>query len=182
MVSSIKSGSETAFRQLYQLFHQKLYFYFLQKTRSEDTSEELVQLTFIKLWRFRDSLDPAITLSHQLFRIAKTSFIDTLRKKANNRVVSLDIVSHADMMEPPSVLLQEDNPIAIIQESLSHLPPERRKIMTCRLQGLTNKEIADHFSISKKTVENQVNRAVRDLRKLSTQTSVLLLILSSFRS
>ncbi len=57
LINSIRKGDELVFRQAYDLFHEKLYAYFLQKTKSDDISEELVQLTFIKLWRYRHKLN-----------------------------------------------------------------------------------------------------------------------------
>ncbi len=53
----------------------------------------------------------------------------------------------------------------------------QRKIVVFRLEGMTNKEIAGQMAISKKTVENQVNRAIREIRK---NTEISLVILVSF--
>lgn len=177
LISKLQQGSETAFRELFQSFHEKLYYYFLQKTRSVDISEELVQLTFIKIWRFRQNLDVELPVSQQLFRIARTCMIDLLRREANNRTVPLETIASPNIPETPAVLHDED-PLEALQETLATLPPMRRKIITCRLQGLTNKEIADQLAISRKTVENQVNRAVRDIRRYQTQVSFLALVFS----
>ena len=179
LISSIQSGSETAFRQVYDTFHQKLYGYFLQKTRSTDLSGELVQLTFIKLWRFRAHLNTDLEVSPQLFRIARTSMIDLLRQKAALRIVSLEVVPQPEIVEEPA-LLQGDDPLDAIRESISQLPPERRRIITWRLEGLTNSEIAHQLHISKKTVENQLNRALRDIRKFNTEASLVALILTLY--
>lgn len=179
-ISSIQSGSETAFRRVYDEFHQKLYSYFLHKTKSGDTSGELVQLTFIKLWRFRGNLDPVVELSPQIFRIARTSLIDLLRKNAAARYVSLELVALPEIPEEPEVLLQENDPLDAIRETIAQLPPERRKIITWRLEGLSNTEIAHQLSISKKTVENQLNRALRDIRKLNAEASLVALVLALY--
>jgi RNA polymerase sigma-70 factor (ECF subfamily) len=172
MVTDIRSGCEKAFLLVYRQFHEKLYFYFLQKTRSEDVSEELVQLTYIKLWQYRQNLNPELPISQQLFRIAKTTLIDVLRKKAANRLVPIDTLSNLDLAEAPTDTYDEQQ-VTLVQESLYHLPPMQRKIVAFRLEGLSNKEIAGQMAISKKTVENQVNRAIREIKKKAKVSLVI---------
>lgn len=54
--------------------------------------------------------------------------------------------------------------IKLIADSM---PSERRRIFyMSRYEGLTNSEIASRLGISKKTVENQINRALKELKKL----------------
>lgn len=177
LINSIREGDELVFRQVYDLFHEKLYGYFLHKTKSVDISEELVQLTFIKLWNHRNKLNAALPFSWQLFRIAKTSLIDILRRHAASRTVSFQAIEQADIPEETMHPAADDHQLAAILESLVHLPPMRRRIIRFRLEGLSNKEIADCLSISKKTVENQINRAVREIRKMKDYIAVFTLLL-----
>lgn len=163
-ISAIRNGSEAAFEEAYHAFHQKLYAYFLKKTGSASVSEELVQVSFVKLWQFRHTLSDDFPLSLQLFRIAKTSVIDVLRKEARNRVVA---VSETRMHNIPAAAAEDlvHDRLLQVKKASQHLPPIRRKIIESRLAGLSNQEIALHLSVSRKTVENQINKAVRDIRK-----------------
>lgn len=174
MITDIRSGCEKAFLLVYRQFHEKLYFYFLQKTRSVEVSEELVQLTYIKLWQYRLNLNIELPISQQVFRIAKTTLIDVLRKRAANRLISIDNVTQLDVVDEEATLHNEHQ-VSLVQESLNYLPPMQRKIVAFRLEGMTNKEIAGQMAISKKTVENQVNRAIREIRKKTGMSVVLLL-------
>lgn len=176
LITDIRSGCEKAFLLGYRQYHEKLYFYFLQKTRSEDVSEELVQLSYIKLWQYRENLNTQLPFSQQLFRIAKTTLIDVLRKKAANRLVSIDNVTRFDVADEEAKP-QAEHHLDLVQECLYHLPPVQRQIVAYRLEGMSNKEIAGHLSISKKTVENQVNRAIREIKKNAGITVFLLVAL-----
>ncbi len=178
LINSIRAGDELTFRHAYDLFHEKLYAWFLLKTKSAEVSKELVQLTFIKLWRFRSNLNAALPLSRQLFRIAKTTLIDILRSHAANRTVSLQTIEHDDLHSAILPLPADDQQLSTVLASLAHLPPMRRRIIRFRLEGLSNKEIADSLSISKKTVENQLNRAIHEIRKMNEPVSLLLLLLA----
>lgn len=178
LINSIRAGDELAFRQAYDFFHEKLYAWFLLKTKSASVGKEGVQLTFIKLWRFRSKLDAALPLSAQLFRIAKTTLIDILRQHAVSRTVPLQAIEQMDDSNMMTPLPVNEDQLTTVLESLAHLPPMRRRIIRFRLEGLSNKEIADSLSISKKTVENQVNRAIREIRKMNEPASLMLLILT----
>jgi RNA polymerase sigma-70 factor (ECF subfamily) len=136
----------------------------MKKTQSVEIAEELVQLTFIKLWRSRRHLREDLPISQQLFRIAKTTLIDLLRSKAALREVPLQQLGTMDIADeaPPP----DNYRLTLVRESISQLPPMRKKIMAFRLEGLSNQEIADTLSISRKTVENHLNRAVREIREM----------------
>ncbi|HEY8917301.1 MAG TPA: sigma-70 family RNA polymerase sigma factor [Chitinophaga sp.] len=163
-IVAIKAGSIAVFEEVYQQFHEKLYYYFLKRTAAADVAEELVQLTFIKLWRYRSHLDETLPLSQQLFRIASTTLIDVLRRKAQERTVLVDVQQLPEVADP-SRHLQERETLDQVHRAMAVLPPERKKILGYRIQGLTNREIALRLSISLKTVENQVNRAIKQIRE-----------------
>jgi RNA polymerase sigma-70 factor (ECF subfamily) len=160
---------------VYYEFHEKLYFYFLKRTTDADVATELVQLTFIKLWRYRSHLNETLPLSQQLFRIARTTLIDVLRRKAQHRSFP---VATDQLPELPdtSRVMQERETLDMVHRAMEHLSPERKKIIQYRINGFSNREIAAHLSISLKTVENQVNRAIKQLK----ESIALLLMLLNF--
>lgn len=178
-IHDIKVGDERAFEHAYEQYHQKLYAYFIKKTGSVTVSRELVQITFIKLWRFRENLNEHLVLDMQLFRIARTCAIDVLREQARSR----ELTAVTPDLEQLPLQAEESGSIDKIKSLYYYLPslsPMRRKIMECRLAGLTNHEIASSLELSPKTVENQVNRAVRDLRKKLNLPVVLIVLLLSY--
>src|SRR5581483_4335645 len=91
----LKDGDEFYFKQVFDQYHQKLYFFILYKTRSEYIAEEVVQMAFTKLWQCRQTLKEEYTISTQLFRIATTILIDFLRKYNNKDAVTarLDVLA-----------------------------------------------------------------------------------------
>ena len=83
--ADLKQGNEVVYKKVYFLWHAKVYAYFRHKTKSDYMSEELVQLTFIKLWNFKHTLNTSIPLEAQLFTIARTTMLDFLKKQANQQ-------------------------------------------------------------------------------------------------
>src|SRR3954447_8089347 len=81
MIEAIKRGDAFAFEQAFLRHRDKVYFYFLKKTQSAEDAKDLLQITFLKLWQYRQSLSEDYLLEQHLFQIAKTVFIDHLRRQ-----------------------------------------------------------------------------------------------------
>lgn len=163
-VAALKSNSREVFETVYTQYHAKLYQYIYSRTQSSYLAQEVVQLAFIKLWECRDKLTDELTLDIQLFRIAKTVLIDQLRKE-KVKLKYVDAISHT------AVHLYEDNrasdrdDLKHVYDRLENLPPVRKKVFKLsRMQGLSYKQIADQLSISPKTVENHISKAIKQLR------------------
>ncbi|HVU58280.1 MAG TPA: sigma-70 family RNA polymerase sigma factor [Puia sp.] len=163
----IKAGDIVSFHTAYQLYHTKLYFYALKNTRSAYLAEETVQLTFIKLWENKHSLSPDIDLSVQLFRVAKSTMIDLLRKEIRRQDHQATLSASNQTSENPDPSGKDD--LRHVYDAIEQMAPVRRKVFRLsRLEGLSHKEIARQLSISPKTVENHIGRAIRQLKDVLT--------------
>ena len=170
-IQEIKSGSESAFTLVYNQFHKQLYGYFLKKTNSAETAKELVQVSFIKLWNAKHTLQERYTLNIQLFTIARTTFIDYLKQQATSKFRMIngseDICQFSE-----SISAIQDNTFEIsdyLGLAMQSLSPARKKIFVLsRIHGLTYKEIAEKLSISVKTVEDHISKALRQIRSISS--------------
>ncbi len=181
VLHNIKSGDITSFKLVYLHYHSKLYFYVLKHTQSAWLAEETVQITFIKLWENRHNLVPDIDLSRQIFRIAKSAMIDLLRKESRRLNHNGVLADELEVLPDPSsddLLKKED--LRQVYDTIEQMAPVRKKVFKLsRFEGLAHKEIAEQLSISPKTVENHIGRAIRQLK--DSMLFLLLLILSSLR-
>jgi RNA polymerase sigma-70 factor (family 1) len=170
VLHNIKSGDIESFKLVYQHYHSKLYFYVLKHTQSAYLAEETVQITFIKLWENRHNLVPDIDLSRQIFRIAKSAMIDLRRKESrrhsHNGVMADDL---ATLPDGSSDELSKKEDLRQVYDTIEQMAPVRKKVFKLsRLEGLAHKEIAEQLSISPKTVENHIGRAIRQLKDTLT--------------
>lgn len=165
-IKELKNGSQETFNEVYYAYHQQLYNYILSRTTSAYFAEEVVQLTFIKLWNSRRHLSEDIDLNVQLFRIAKTTLIDFLRKthRENNIVhISKDREAEAVNDIYKNVFYKETN--SRLEKLVASLPPVRRKIFEMsRYREMSHKEISEQLSIAPKTVENHINLALKYIK------------------
>ncbi|OQP48948.1 hypothetical protein A4H97_29115 [Niastella yeongjuensis] len=171
----LQAGEEGCFEEIYYQYNQFLYSYFYKRIRSTQVCEDLVQETFIRLWKYRSNLNASLSFDIQLFRIAKTTLID-IAKRASKAPVSY--VSHDEL---PDVAAEDNFQISLdkkekLQYLIAALPPVRKKILNLKINGYSNKEIAIQLTITVKTVENNINSAYRELRKLSNLTPLMLLV------
>ncbi|MBW8683292.1 RNA polymerase sigma-70 factor [Chitinophaga rhizophila] len=176
-ISALKEGDSSVFSDLFHEYHRKVYFYVLAKTHSSYIAEETTQITFIKLWNYRQQLDESMPVSRLIFHIARATFIDLLRKEAvkdryleQEQSAGTDNSSTFDIIQSKELLLR-------IKELVQAMPPMRRKVFELsRYEFKSYKEIAEQLSLSVKTVENHMSLALSYLRNL-----LLLLLLLLYR-
>jgi RNA polymerase sigma-70 factor (ECF subfamily) len=166
LVSAIKQGDEWSYEQAYITCRDKVFYYFLKKTRSEEDARDLLQTTFLKLWQYRGSLNEQYSLDQHLFNIAYTVYVDAWKKQRKatrightlNEKVPLEI-----QLQDPA---EEKDTRQRLYQLLDQLPPERKQAFTLhRLEGYSYKEVALQLSISVKAVDNHIARAVKHLKK-----------------
>jgi RNA polymerase sigma-70 factor (ECF subfamily) len=166
LISAIRRGDHAAFETAYRCWHQRAYYFFLKKTNSCSETKDLVQRSFIKLWQYRDTLSEQHAFEVQLFTIARSVWIDQLRKNAHERNANRFVAVNAEREDAGScsTAFESNDQLAA---ALDSLPPMRRKVFELnRLQGYSYKEIAQRLHISVKTVDNHLSQAVKQLRSL----------------
>lgn len=167
-IQSIQKGNSESFRQAYYEYHSRLYRYVYKYTRSQFLAEETVQLTFIKLWEKRESLSTEYSLSSQIFRIAKSTVVDLLRKEAVRRQAVTPETNPSFVYEL-NQRAEHRNDMSHVMSAIETLPHVCRKVFKLsRFNGLSHKEIAAEMSVSSKTVEAHIAKAIKHLRNVIT--------------
>ena len=167
-IKKLKDGDQLYFKKVFDQYHQKLYFFILHKTRSEYIAEEVVQMAFTKLWQCRHTLQEEYTISTQLFRMATTILIDFLRKYNNKDAVTtrLDAVNIEKGVDSTNEKMNGAELQKTISEAVNDMPPVRKQVFEMsREQGMTYREIAETLSVSSKTVEAHIYKALKQIKK-----------------
>ncbi|HRO45048.1 sigma-70 family RNA polymerase sigma factor [Agriterribacter sp.] len=165
LVNDIKQGSYDAFKFAFSFYQSRLHNFIYTKTGSAYYANEVTQLTFIKLWEYRESLSEEWQLSTQIFRIAKTTLIDVLRKTESERL-KLEGFGKSGLEEVTGNLPMETYDVNIILQIITEkMPPMRKKVFSLRIeQRLSYKEISSLLSISLKTVNKHMELALPKAR------------------
>lgn len=166
IVERIQSGDKSAFETLFREYYQHLCHFAFQFLNEKAASEEIVQDLFYKIWENRATLNITSSLKAYLFTSVRNHCLNQIKHLKIREAYKVDNeqqISYSEQQENDPALqyeLQERIEIAI-----SSLPPERQKIFKLsRYEDKKYKEIAEELSLSVKTVEAQMGKALRFLR------------------
>lgn len=167
LIVKIRKGDKRAFENLFLRFYENLCNFAWRFTSSMHVSEELVQDVFLNIWESRKNLDPKKNIKSYLF--------SSVRNRALNYINHEELVREYNeqigwLNRSPSrqhhELDKESEFIKAARKAIEDLPEGARNIYKLsRKEGLTYREIAEVMEISEKTVESQMSRALKLLRK-----------------
>lgn len=167
LLQRIKRDDRLALNELFGIYYTGLCrFGASYVTLSE--SEELVSDLFVKLWQQRKNINIEKSVRSYLFASVKYACF----RLASSKKISLIDVNESDHHseflsgDDPYESLIADEFQAHISKSLLKIPPRCRRVFIMnRYDGLKYKEIAAILSISEKTVENQIAKALQLMRE-----------------
>jgi RNA polymerase sigma-70 factor, ECF subfamily len=176
----IMMGDEQAFELLYRRYFVRLCAFANKFLCCPQSSEEVVQDIFLKLWENRSTLRSDESGKSFLFQAVHNKSLNLL---AHEKVVSrYSEMIKAVYSQPQefdvheSLMAKELN--TSIQSIVNELAPECKRIfLMSRAEGKKHHEIAEELNISIKTVETQITRA---LKKLRVELSDYMVILITF--
>lgn len=170
LVQQLALGSGEAMRAVYARCAGRAFAIVLHLLRSRADAEEVLQETFLEVWRRAREFDPGRGgLETWVLTMARTRAIDRLRSVgAQARLsegVSKEALVTAAPPEPSDVASQHEEQ-ARVAAALRTLPPEQREVLELAyFEGLSQQEIADRTGTPLGTVKTRTRRA---LEKLST--------------
>lgn len=134
---------------------------------SADVAEDLVQEVFLYIWRHRESVQMRTSARVYLYSALRHG---ALRYFRHERVVqrhvpeTISLFDRAPRQADANLLSVET--LALIRAAIGRLPERCRLVYTLhREQGLTYAEIAEVMQTSPKTVDVQMGRALKALRR-----------------
>jgi RNA polymerase sigma-70 factor (ECF subfamily) len=165
-IERLKKGDENAYKYLVSNYHKLLFVYALSLNNDHASAEDIVQNVFLKTWEFRRRLNPDYSIKSFLYKTTYNEFINQYHK---TRAIS---TLERTYIEAIDETIDEDNSellarkIASITEGIKRLPPKcKETFLLSKKDGLTNIEISEYLNISIKTVEGQLTKAYKLLRK-----------------
>jgi RNA polymerase sigma-70 factor (ECF subfamily) len=171
LLRRLRVGDTDAFKIIYHTYYGRLHRFANEYLNDSDNSNDVIQNVFAKLWQNRTTLNENINFAAWLFTVTKNETLTLLehkmvidKHKQSERIRLLD----ANYLALKEVKLLEEaytEIIDILQKTLEKMSPQCRAVFECsRFRMMSNKEIAGYLSISVKTVESHMTRALKLLR------------------
>lgn len=167
LLQQVSKGNEEAFRQLFDAYKNKLYFYILKITESEDVAEDVVQNIFFKLWINRANLIQVQNLNAYLYRMSHNHAINGLKQMARETLALAEI----NKQEAKSYNSADESVIhkdvqQLLNKAIEQLPTQQKLVFKMSWnQGLKQEEIAERLNISILTVKKHKGEALRKIRE-----------------
>ncbi len=162
----LQTDDEQAMEKIFQHYYKYLVVTSYNILNDDAKAKDLVQDTFFDLWQKRNELTIDLSLKAYLRRAVINKSIDEIRRRKklvfNDEIVEQQVEEESlELEEVDSSDLQAHMMRAI------ELLPEKCKVVfkLSRFEGLAHKEIAAELGISTKTIENQITKALKLIRK-----------------
>ncbi len=165
-IIGLKNQDYDAFDNLFKRYSESIFAFVLSISKDSFIAEEITQTVFVKVWEKRMLIDEHFSFKAFLFRITYNETISYLRReKAEKKRIEYFTSLKSDQSDETEFQVEFNSQEAYIREIINNFPERRGMIFKLsRDQGLTNREIAEHLKISVKTVENQINSALKTLK------------------
>lgn len=180
----IKMGDEKAFSTLFYRYSSHIYKKAFLYIRDQEVCEQIVHDIFLSIWTNRK------TLQINSFKgyLTSAARYQVYKQLASNKRSSVDYEENLDNFSNTLVsntgydrLVSKDLE-SELEGYLQDLPKRCREIfLLSRKHALSNDEIAERLSISKRSVENQITHALKHLRLQLKDISVLITLIEGVK-
>ncbi len=165
LVKALSQGDQDAFRSLFLSYFPKVKSFITHLTKNEPLAEDLSQDIFVKLWENRDSLGLIHSFDAYVYRMAKNSAVNQIRRDSYGDKYSKEEYEKNEYVSMEEEIFAREIQL-LVELTVSKMPEQRKRIYRMsRVEGLKNEEIAEKLNLSKKTVENHLNLALKEIRK-----------------
>ena len=165
IIKGIKAGDEKTFQQLFSTYYNLLSLFALRYVTDLDIAKEIVQDLFVHLYEIRGELIISTSLKSYLYQSVRYRCLNHLKKTQSHAKHLENLAAPADTgTELEDSIVETELEEAIFLQ-IEELPGQCKRIfLMSRVEGKKNKEIANILSISIRTVETQISKALKNLR------------------
>lgn len=160
----VKAGDSAALEELYRLYERPLFSYLYRLSGNRTRAEDLLQETFLRVWRSAARYTPSAKVSTYLFQIAHNLFAN---EAARRRPAALPDGTDPETRSDPAWDLERRDTRSAVLQALRTLPEgERACLLLSEYQGLSYSEISEILDIPEGTVKSRIFNALRRLRDI----------------
>lgn len=169
LLEAVSQGDESALAALYDRYRLILFGLILRILHDRQESEDVLQETFLQVWRRAEDFDPSRGRAFTwLVTIARSRALDRVRRLGpRSRFVEADEQPVNDKVIDTAQELVKSEQGEIVRQALRGLPEEqRRTLLLAYFEGLTQAEIAERLGDPLGTVKTRMRSGLIKLREL----------------
>lgn len=162
----LSKGDRDLFNDLYKRYWEKLFIVANKHLKDAEAAEDAIHDVFLSLWNNRKKV-VIHQIENYLVTAVKYQVLTQIRKKAYARKYTRDIAMdpYPELVPEISNVVHQRKILELVYEEINQLPEKCKLIFQySREEGMSSKEIAQIMNISKKTVDNQIHKALERLK------------------
>lgn len=178
-MARLQARDELAFNELMQLYQRRVFALVYRMLGRREDAEEVVQETFVQVFRKVDKFRGDSKLSTWLFRVAVNLCKNRMKSNArrpSSRQQDIDAIADHTVfssaegvsvgsVERPDELVEGRRLEQIVKEAIMRLEPEFRQLVILRdVEDLSYEEISEVTGLPRGTVKSRIHRGRAQLR------------------
>ena len=167
LMLAVRAGEIRQLGELFERYHRRLYGFFVHLTNQRTVSEDLVQIVFYRILKYRHTYRDEGKFSAWIYHLARKVAADHFRKHAATPVATdpANLHEQPDPDPQPSEQAATTEDVSLLRTALARLSLEHREVLVLsRLQHLEHREIARLLDCSVGAVKVRAHRALKELR------------------
>lgn len=171
LITNYLAGDDNSLELLIKRYLRYIYTFAYKNVGDQSSAEDITQEVFIKVWKNIKKFDQKKDFRPWIFKIAKNTAVDFLRKKKaipfsrfENEQGQNILIENVAMK--PLNLLENFDDKRILAVAMCSLTSREQKLIDLRHNdGMSFKEIAEVFQESINTIKSRYRRTIISLRK-----------------
>lgn len=182
IVTEFNKGNQKSFSSIFNTYYPSLCFFAERMIVDKQEAEDIVEESFVKLWRLHANFETMRNIKAFLYITTKNACLNFIKQtERTNKQQSELLYMLAQKEDHVLSTITKAEVMREVHAAIESLPPQCRKIVRLSfLEGLKNQEIAERLNLSINTVKNQKMRAISLLKiKLLSANLMAFLVLYS---
>lgn len=182
-IQALVAGDITAFEMLFKTYYQPLCNYAYTFLQDREEAEEIVQTTFLSAWEKRQSVSIHTAVKPYLYAMVRNACLNVIKHEKIKQKHAVEEIALAPQTVDSVAQMVSSNELETrIQEAMNRLPEQCRLVFKLsRFEELKYAEIAEQLSISIKTVENHMGKALKIMREqLRDYLPLIIVLMNNF--
>lgn len=176
LMELFQSGYEQAFNQIVERYRERIHNFLFRYTKNHLDCEDLVQETFFRVYKCRNSYERIAKFSTWLYTIAGNLAKSQFKKSSKMQLYSISgygeddqeyDIEISDITFIPDAEVEESMNVEFVMKALELIPSEFKDVVIMRdVQNMTYEEIEQVTGLAMGTVKSRINRGRARLQKM----------------
>lgn len=167
LISRLQSPQhkDQAFRELLKLYQERLYWHIRKMVYHHDDADDVLQNTFVKIFRHIDSFKGDSKIYSWMYRIATNEAISFLNQKAKMQNITLEEVKEQALNNLTEDIYFEGDQLQLeLQKAIATLPHKQQLVFNMKyFDDLTYEELSEILGTSVGALKTSYHLAVKKI-------------------